>query len=175
MTDTLNRDDILALRSADSVSFHVRPGVAPYVRASVDARRYDGSPVILTESAQRVFGTLDDYGTRYRDITVDATVRGYAENGGTWHGGESATCFDMITAPRYADRWQTIVATLRAGESLTLRFRYVRACHYAEGWQRRDARVRSTGVLDARQYRPHGQAQRDDRSHPLVSLSPGRE
>lgn len=126
MTDTtttlaaLTRDDITAIRAADTVSFHHGPNYGPKIRLSLGGG-YSDQPRIYTAREQRLYPQQD--GDRTRELRVASSMSGYAEEGfGMWRGQDfpNATGFHMIHSPRYNDEWQTVVSLLRTDDVLTM-------------------------------------------------------
>lgn len=122
----LTKDDIVALRSADSITFHYGPENTRYVATCIRAhtRNRFETPVIWTAKEQRVFPEAGSGTDRVRVIMPEASVMsGYAgEHGGSyWHADAkpNAVAFDMIHSASGME-WQTIVGLMRVGDTIHL-------------------------------------------------------
>lgn len=118
----ISKDDIAALKIAESVSFyyHEKQGtiVARLEKPFSDVNR------IYTAREQRLFPETDE-SWRMRTILVDTSMYGYTDDGSTnWSiaNGDhpTATGYASITAPRSALEWHTTVSMLKEGDILTL-------------------------------------------------------
>ena|SRR5690349_21407991 len=114
----LTREDILALKLADSVSFHYVDGVGK-IYASLENR--EGR--IFSAKEQKLFPATDRL-NRDRVILVHTEMSGYRDGGDShnWRLDQypKAAAFASIIAPRFDPEWQTTVYILRPGDTLTL-------------------------------------------------------
>jgi hypothetical protein len=102
---TLDRDDLKALRTADTVCFRHTP---------------EGSTIECTKKEHDEFGDKE----RRRDIAVLGTVfNGYDEDGGRARGATMNYGFAMFGSAKYTEQWHTVVQLLRVGDTLRLEFR----------------------------------------------------
>jgi hypothetical protein len=102
---TLDRDDLKALRNADTVCFRYHDEVA-----TIECLKRDSDE----------FGAKE----RRRDITVEGVVyNGYDADGGRARGAEMNYGFAMFHSAKYTENWRTIVGLLRADDTLRLEFR----------------------------------------------------
>lgn len=126
----LTKDDMVALRSADSIVFRSYPrpdGRVSQIRAIRNRRTYDGSPIVFTAREQRLFTTpVDgDPTERVRAIPVAVTWTFHTDprnEGETTTQGddEKAIAFEMIHSSQYDRVWKTITSLLRVGDQLIL-------------------------------------------------------
>lgn len=124
---TLSSDDVTALRTADSVTFHYGPASTRYVPTCIRAHArggYADQPRIWTAREQRLFPEVGNIDTdRMRIVMPDrSSMSGYFGESGmsTWHGADrpQAVAYHMM---HYAsDEWLTIANLMRAGDSVRL-------------------------------------------------------
>lgn len=128
MTETvtaveLSADDVRALRTADTVSFHYYDGRG-YVQLTLDGGERTGEPRTLTVAEQRAFPQgVDRSAERRRTIDVTTEMHGYGADGWSSWNAESeprAAAFEMINSAQYSDVWRTLVSLMRKGDRLTL-------------------------------------------------------
>lgn len=119
---TLSTDDVTALRTCESISFHRRQDRS-FIRATldtiVDTRTYSAKE-------QRLFPETRDIGhaDRARVIPVTSSIYGYRDGGTetswTHRTYPQALCSALISAARYHDLWPTIATAIRPGDRLHL-------------------------------------------------------
>ncbi len=118
----LTRDDITALKVADSVTFHIGDHFSG-IRAHLDDT---GRTRIYTRREQLLFAIADQYSGRAREIGADQSAMGYGGyTGGTnWAWPSSRVrgveCFHMEHGSSYDVEWQSIVRLMRPGITLQL-------------------------------------------------------
>jgi hypothetical protein len=102
---TIDRDDLKALRTADSIVFRHTP---------------EGSTIECIKRDRDEFGGLE----RRRDIAVEGTIfAGYDADGGRSRGTKMNYGFAHFGSAHYTEQWHTVVQLLRSGDSLRLEFR----------------------------------------------------
>lgn len=127
----LTKDDMVALRSADSIVFRSYPrpdGRVSQIRAIRNRRTYDGSPIVFTAREQRLFTTpVDgDPTERVRAIPVAVTwtfhtdQRNERAEAATRFDREEAVAFSMIHSSQFDSIWKTVTSLLRVGDQLIL-------------------------------------------------------
>lgn len=139
---TITAEDLAALRSADSITFHLFRDTF-YIRCHVRGD-WGGTPRIWTVKEQHLFPTTDSImsGDRERRIDVAGTCTGYGygEDGdrqGAWSYSNSTTAFVSLSSAQYDDEWNTIKGLLKVGDVLTLIFRadaHSAPVHHAAGF-----------------------------------------
>lgn len=120
----LSADDITALRTADSVTFHLNIGFDSRYYSGIRCieRDFTGEPRIYSAKEQRVFPVADGL-ERRRHITVPMnTAGGYDERGGSYAAGNGSQCFEMLSSSKYSDTWQTIAGLLKIGDEIRLKW-----------------------------------------------------
>lgn len=104
--NTLSKDDITALRTADNVSFHHSP---------INGSRIVASKRVATSKIFSGENNLNEF-TR----TVDC----YPSFAGIVYGdkppAQSVNCFSMRFSSKYCDIWQTIIRCMHIGDRLIL-------------------------------------------------------
>ncbi len=119
----VTRDDIIALGTADGVSFHHGPDGAE-IRGYL--RTYGGSLRIYTAREQKLFprtGNVD--GERMSVLPVGSKMTGFNDGGGMWRGEDhpQARAFHTIGSARYDDDWRTVLDLLKTDDVLELHWR----------------------------------------------------
>ncbi len=114
----LTKDDLIALRTAESICFHFfdKAGkIVARIEAPYGAARY------YTATEQRAFPNVGQR-ERTRDIEVDASVSGLDDRDLRWSlaTDPGASAYASISYTSHDDAWQTITALLRAGDALRL-------------------------------------------------------
>lgn len=114
----LSREDVAALRKADSVTFHRTKGEA-YLRACLD-RHIDDT----TKALRALFPVFRDERNRDRRIEATDGIGGYDGNRRWWVADDDVEvrCFYMLHHADMSTEWQTIAAQLRPGDTLRLRW-----------------------------------------------------
>jgi hypothetical protein len=108
----LDRQDVAALRAADSVTFHTHKGRA-FIKAH---KRPAPGRDVYSAREQRLYPVTD--GTeRTREITADHSILG-CESG--WAELKDAAAFYMIGTAQFSATWPTIAELIRAGDQLQL-------------------------------------------------------
>lgn len=118
-TQILTSQDVLALRKADSVSFHHHDG-RTYMRAGL--RTFGTEQRIYTAAEQSVFPLTDVVDDRAREIDCDGIVDTYETDSVRRRLGAGVSAFAMKHAARHSAVWTTITGLLRGGDSLRLVF-----------------------------------------------------
>ncbi len=121
----LTRDDLSALREADSVTFHTHGGRS-FIRAYMGPRHR--KPPVVTVREQRVFNRTDvplAY-DRGRDVECATVARSYAGR----RDGLSAECFHNVY--RADQVWLTVASLLKVGDRVTLRWTASNNNQYAD-------------------------------------------
>lgn len=115
----LTSGDVAALRTASGVVFQAtREGHV--IRAILDNGRYTGGPVIYTAREQTAFPETRAYDTgRERTIACDARLTAYADDDVRRASGQF-TAFHYEQFAQSSPEWQSIAATIRVGDELTL-------------------------------------------------------
>lgn len=96
-THVLTRDDLKALRQADTVSFH----------------HYHGKSCLSATKRVRKAGPFDDQERRY-EVACASTFSGICDAPGQMQ------CFAMEYSSAYSIEWRTIVGCLKVGDEVTL-------------------------------------------------------
>lgn len=99
----LTADDVKAMRTADSVSFHFT--------------RSEGSTIRATKRVKKP-GPFDDR-ERHHEVQTGTSFNGFHESG-LRVATDNAICFEMIMSAEYCEVWQTVVAFLKPGDVLRL-------------------------------------------------------
>lgn len=105
LSPVLDKDDVKAIRNADTICFRYANGTA-----TVECIKKD----------------RDEFGEkeRRRDITVLGTVfNGYDEDMGRARGQSFTSAFVHFGSAQYHEGWRTIAQMLRTGDQLRLEFR----------------------------------------------------
>lgn len=120
----LSADDVRALRTADTVSFHYYDGRG-YIQLTIDGER-SGTLRVLSVADQRAFPQrVDMSAERRRMIDVTTEILGYGADGWTGWSHETeprAAAFEMVHAAQYSDVWTTLASLIRKGDRLTLKW-----------------------------------------------------
>jgi hypothetical protein len=117
-TMVLTADDLAALRKASGVVFQTtRDGSA--IRAILDKGRYSDQVAVYTAREQRLFAETRSYDMgRERTIKCHARCVAYGgDDNRRMRDGFTAFHFDQFA---YDTDWQSIAATLRVGDTVTL-------------------------------------------------------
>jgi hypothetical protein len=116
----LTRDDIAALRCADTVSFHYNQRRG-FIHADLDD--HAGDRRIFTARQQRLFPDTAILG-RQRKVPVSTRMSGYdtAARGIAWTRDDApqVSAFHLISSVRFNRVWQTIVGLLAVGDEIRL-------------------------------------------------------
>lgn len=128
MTETvtaveLSADDLRALRTADTVSFHYYDGRG-YIQLTINDSANDAR--ILSATEQRAFPQgVDMSAARRRIIDVSTDMHGYGSDGwSSWNASTEprAAGFAMVSSAQYSEVWRTLASILRKGDRLTLQW-----------------------------------------------------
>jgi hypothetical protein len=117
-TMTLTADDVAALRKANRVAFQTTSDGVTAIRAILDKGSYSDQVAVYTAREQRLFPETRTIGDdRERTIRCQGRCTDYGD--GDRRSGEGYTAFhlDMFA---HTTEWQSIAATLRAGDTVTL-------------------------------------------------------
>ena len=119
----LTADDLIALRAADSVTWHIGPTVGEHTTdrettctASLRERHASLTPRILTAGEQRALRLDSDGFERRRSIPCDGRVMSWAVR---YPGTKAWTGYAHVTSGDEA--WPTVAASLKVGDVLTLK------------------------------------------------------
>jgi hypothetical protein len=119
----LTADDIAALKLADKVVYSLSTH-GSLIRAGIESQR-DGN--VFTAREQRLFPKAER-SEREREINVLSAAHGYGKHGESrWHWNlehnpftTAPSCFDMAHNAKYDHNLQTLIHSLRAGETLRM-------------------------------------------------------
>ncbi len=107
----LDKIQIAALRKADRIAFHHRPGAGENVK-----------PASWIDAIQAARVTTADPFSQDRMVTVTCAHRftDYERESGQHVTDGAFTGFDMIHTAHACEEWQTVASLLQAGDALTL-------------------------------------------------------
>lgn len=120
----LTRDDLAAMRLADSYSIHTHWSYKGTILRLY--KRVMAEPAIFTKREQELFTEPHTADTRARTLTIDGVASGYGYGNGTagwhWPSGFSSEVQEPVPQCFFSgydrEEWKTIVRTLRIGSTL---------------------------------------------------------